>query len=272
VYKDDNLGLGARLQAGNPEQMRVGLDAFQGLLGRLNCKDEAEVKKLEQRSQDRQLAKWAQGRWGGVIFVPGGLLIQGDKFKNAEDNIPLPKNAAEMQTEICDLKADEKAAKALRNAARRERKDAKLKKTAGRNRRASFLEGNDELAEPTQLSGKSKQHRDRRQAAAESSLVGDVQNISSTDQKQKGTTVPKQKRKRQPEKANDITNHSEKAKSVLDAVQLPTPPSESEELLVSTETSRTSSRNVRHLIRGRNIRAKRMAFADAKMLDEVWET
>lgn len=81
AVKDNMLGLGASLKSKNVEHQRTGLDAFQGLLGRLNAKSEADVKKVEAKVENKKLAMFVQGRWGGMVFVPGGLLVQEDPKK-----------------------------------------------------------------------------------------------------------------------------------------------------------------------------------------------
>ena len=84
-FKDDNLGLGASLKSKDVEASRTGLDAFQGLLGRLNGKSEQEVEAVERKVEERKLAMFAQGKWGGMVFVSGGLLVQRDDFKVNEE-------------------------------------------------------------------------------------------------------------------------------------------------------------------------------------------
>lgn len=81
AVKDNTLGLGASLKSKNIEHQRTGLDAFQGLLGRLNAKSEEDVRKVEEKVENKKLAIFAQGRWGGMVFVPGGLLVQEDPKK-----------------------------------------------------------------------------------------------------------------------------------------------------------------------------------------------
>ena len=71
-FKDDTLGLGASLKSKDIEHSRTGLDAFQGLLGRLNGKSDTEVQEAEKKVEDRKLAMFAQGKFGGMVFVPGG--------------------------------------------------------------------------------------------------------------------------------------------------------------------------------------------------------
>ena len=75
VVKDDTLGLGARSKR-NPLEEPTGLDAFKGLLGRLNGKTDVELEAEQQKREDVRLAQYAATRWQTVRFVRGGLLAQ----------------------------------------------------------------------------------------------------------------------------------------------------------------------------------------------------
>lgn len=85
ALKDDNLGLGAKRGSGQGEGQCTGLDAFQGLLGRLNGKTEVDLKKEQKSRDDRKRDTYAQHQWGSVRFVSGGLLV-GDKTQNLADD------------------------------------------------------------------------------------------------------------------------------------------------------------------------------------------
>ncbi|KAF7845979.1 hypothetical protein BT93_L5724 [Corymbia citriodora subsp. variegata] len=144
AVKDDMLGLGASLKSKNLEHQRTGLDAFQGLLGRLNAKDDAELKKVEEKIENKKLFTFAQGRWGTMVFVPGGLLVQDDP-KKVET---IPETQSSVQNKIGDVdsantddsdvdaaissarrKEDETTEeRAQRKAAKRKRKDERAAK------------------------------------------------------------------------------------------------------------------------------------------------
>ncbi|KAI9791795.1 MAG: telomerase inhibitor [Candelina submexicana] len=81
AIKDDNLGVGA-LGSKQPEGECVGLDAFQGILGRLNGKSAGLLEKERQSRNNVKRLLSTQQRWGGVHFVKGGLLV-GDKIETA---------------------------------------------------------------------------------------------------------------------------------------------------------------------------------------------
>ena len=73
TIKDDTLGLGARL---GPNVPQPGLDAFQGLLGRLNGKTDTELENEQDTRDDIRRKSYAERRWGGLHFVSGGLLVR----------------------------------------------------------------------------------------------------------------------------------------------------------------------------------------------------
>ncbi|KAI9704415.1 MAG: telomerase inhibitor [Candelina mexicana] len=81
AIKDDNLGVGA-IGSKQPEGECVGLDAFQGILGRLNGKSDGLLEKERQSRSNVKRLLYTERRWGGMHFVKGGLLI-GDKIETA---------------------------------------------------------------------------------------------------------------------------------------------------------------------------------------------
>ncbi|KAL3477831.1 hypothetical protein BJX99DRAFT_225392 [Aspergillus californicus] len=75
IVKDDTLGLGARSK-GDPLGEPTGLDAFKGLLGRLNGKSDTELQADQRKRDDVKLARYAATKWQAVRFVSAGLLNQ----------------------------------------------------------------------------------------------------------------------------------------------------------------------------------------------------
>lgn len=81
TLKDDNLGLGAKLEAARDSSETTGLDEFQNLLGRLNGRSTTDlIKDRIQRSMLRSSA-YIDQRWGSLDFVSGGLLV-GDELRD----------------------------------------------------------------------------------------------------------------------------------------------------------------------------------------------
>lgn len=227
------------------------------------------MKKFEQRSEDRKLAMWTQGKWGGVVFVPGGLLVQGDQFKKVGSDANMFESPAEGQDVLSGTKAAEKAAKALRKAERRERREARARKKAqDKTTESKSAVGNGVVKEVNE-GAERKQSSYNEKRTTTSTVVLDIESAHSTDQKPKKRKRSKEKYKRQSDTAKIMVKSAREDKAVMETVQLPTPPSEGLELPIVAQTLQSRPRNGRHLLRGRNIQAKRMAFTDSKMLDEV---
>lgn len=238
-YKDDTLGLGATLKSRDAIHTRTGLDAFQGLLGRLNGKSDYELEKEIKKSENRKLAMWAQGRWGGVVFVPGGTLVQGDGFKKTEEEDTTRSGSEEVsESQNVEVAATERAERKEERRRRREKK--KLKKEAKSAPKDGLLNG------------------------------GALKNQSGAKLENLPDSKEEKKRKR---KDMTISDNGSIQAAALEAVKAEGPESSGVDLpahpVVKLKNAPTLPRNSRHIIRGRNIQAKKMAFSDLKMLDQV---
>jgi hypothetical protein len=204
------------------------------------------------------------------VFVSGGLLVQGDKYRKVGDGEGLPEDSVENAVEVCDRKAARKAAKASRKTARRARQEAKLKTKAQKTVTDSMCTiGDNEVMIPTDEATESKPRCDGHKSNPQDPVFVSTGNTLSKDQKEQEDKMVKKKNKRQPDGADHTFGTVEIGSMAVVAGQSPPPPSDSQRVPVSTNPNHVSSRNGRHIIRGRNIEAKRMAFADAKTLDEV---
>ncbi|KEF53830.1 uncharacterized protein A1O9_10232 [Exophiala aquamarina CBS 119918] len=264
LFKDNNLGLGAKHKSKDLEGQRTGLDAFQGLLGRLNGKSDQELQKEEKKVEDRKLEMYVKGRWGGMVFVKGGTLVgdrdfgTGDKIQETtdsqEDSSTPDKSTSEREDETTS--ADTHAEKKQRKEEKRQRKEARrLRREEKALRKAAR---------------KVKQQQD----GAPQSDSGDEDGKNNTDAEQ----VPFMGHKTSPAHAPDEPMSSSssgnedsqsstlKRKRSSSKIVVPLEPSKQK----SPPASTTPQRNGRHLLRGRNIQAKKMAFADMKGLDEIF--
>ena len=84
-YSEDNLGLGAGQRSNCYSTQCTGLDAFQGLLGRLNGKSEKDLEKEKKARDSLKATLYAENKWGGLRFVSGGFLV-GTRQEIFEDN------------------------------------------------------------------------------------------------------------------------------------------------------------------------------------------
>lgn len=219
AVKDDTLGLGASLKSRNVEHQRTGLDAFQGLLGRLNAKDEAALKAVEQKIENKKLAMFAQGRWGGMVFVPGGLLIQDDPKK-----------------EVVEEKSFEEELQTSSDDEVNEQREETVKLTKKEN----------ETPEERALrKAQKKQRKEERKIRKEAKRLKKLSKAS-------GTSTP----------ASDTADFTEQSTGTSTPAQIP-------EVNVTTVTQQRL-KNGRHILRGRNIQAKRLAFSDTRGLDQIF--
>ncbi|KAI2672480.1 hypothetical protein CBS147332_9329 [Penicillium roqueforti] len=159
TLKDDNLGLGARI---GRESEPTGLDAFKGLLGRLNGKSEVELKKDEQKRDDVRLARYAALKFPEVRFVRGGLLAQ---EKETEIPRPTPKDETAKRSksdkkERTKTKDDGTSSSESDAPARKSKSKSKSKKSRSRDE----TDGNESSSE-----SKKKKKSKKRKADSEQS-------------------------------------------------------------------------------------------------------
>lgn len=138
TLKDDTLGLGARPGRdllGEP----TGLDAFKGLLGRLNGKSDAELEADQQRRDDIKMAQYTATKWQTVRFISGGLLAQEkpsalDADKSSNDKSAADELEREGKPDLQEKKKKKKSrrcetAEGLSKSEKRAKKDKKRKQT-----------------------------------------------------------------------------------------------------------------------------------------------
>jgi hypothetical protein len=264
--RDDNLGLGATLNPADPEHNRVGIDAFQSLLGRLNGKDESETERLEQRIEDRRLASWTQGRWGGVLFISGGLLVQEDKIHNSKEKSTEPRHhhdPPEKRLETLEDKTARRRASKRKSKFRRqqERQLSKLtKKRAGSNPTGAIPDSGEILT-----TTRSKEFANK--PACDGSEAQDPDVISIEEDKQASNSSGS--RPNHNKKGRSQTHQKKPTPSLASPNRNNNPKETPDTIQPAPHNPRNNDR--RHLLRARNIQAKRTAFsaANARLLDEI---
>jgi Pin2-interacting protein X1 len=285
IFKDDTLGLGAKLKSSDYEGKKTGMDAFVGLLGRLNAKDEKEVEEVERREDQKKLERYAVGRWGGMVFVPGGVLVGGEQFgtkkaareaeerKRAEAEAEVENGAVDDQGEGGSEKARLKAEKRQRKEARRVRREEKAAKKAAKVARGS--------KDSSKHSSRAASHDGSDSSSEEE--VNEASRSTSCSKKDKSssrpsTSAPTPLDSEEEEVSSKAKSKSKSKKRKLDSNTTsapPTPPATPASpapIITSTTGPRPAAlpRTGRALLRGRNIEAKRRAFADAKSLDGIF--
>ncbi|KAK2788930.1 telomerase inhibitor [Onygenales sp. PD_12] len=248
ILKDDTLGLGAR--ARNSDEP-TGLDAFQGLLGRLNGKSDAELQQEQKKKDDIRLAKFVANRWKTMRFVSGGLLVH-EKLQKLADAKPVQLSESSQQEKPekpekskKERKKEKRKAKAEDDAEQSEKSSKKEKKKKKKRSRddSETSKGEDSgstrdgtPAEDTKSEKKSKKSKKRKQKEIESNET-EQGNNSSTES---GSPAPEIKPKAVAPKPDSV---------------------------LKVREHRPLGRQ---FTRGRYIQQKKMAIMDAKSLNEIF--
>ncbi|KAJ5674855.1 Protein pxr1 [Penicillium maclennaniae] len=169
TLKDDNLGLGARAgREGEP----TGLDAFKGLLGRLNGKSEGELKQDERKREDVKLARYVAMKFPEVRFVRGGLLVQ-EKLealpKKAE-----AKSVENATSEEADSSSSDSSALIRKSSNSKSTSNSKTTSKSKSKSKSSKKYHSEEEADDSSESKKKKKSR-KRKAEADDETMGEQQ-------------------------------------------------------------------------------------------------
>ncbi|KAL4781150.1 hypothetical protein BJX76DRAFT_336022 [Aspergillus varians] len=231
VMKDDTLGLGARSKR-DPLNEPTGLDAFKGLLGRLNGKSDAELQAHQRKRDDVKLARYAATKWQAVRFISGGLLTQekDDRLSKEAQN-PLA-DAQEASHHISEKRPKESANDKTRTIDQSEVSEScerQAKKAKDRNRKEK-MEKKDKAEKKGKKGKQEKKGREKKRKRAE-------QLEASEDSSS-----------REPSSERDAhTSNQQDQPSVKER----RPPG-------------------RQMLRGRHIAQKRRAVMDEKSLNEIF--
>jgi Pin2-interacting protein X1 len=229
TIKDDNLGLGARLgREGQP----TGLDAFKGLLGRLNGKSDEELHREQRKRDDVQLARYVSLKFQEVRFVRGGLLTQ-EKLQRLPNSTPKEDQAN---------KKSETAASDNDSAENTESATDKSSKSKSKSKSKSSKKS-------------SKKSRSQSDEADGSSSASDK----------------KKKKKSKKRKADEDDDESETTAKRRAANPDGKPSGESQPPVPTVQAPVLGERRPigRQVFRGRHIAQKKRALMDDKLLNEV---
>jgi hypothetical protein len=191
---------------------------------------------------------WAQRRWGGVTFVPGGMLDQGDGYKKSDEKLerdPKPQATSRNQNDVLESndKGGHKAEKKKKQKEKRRKSEANSAVVEAAPASAfpfpSLKETGPQAVPPGLTLSTEKTLSNKKQKRERLSL--------STDDNPRATMPRKQ------EEGSNIASSSQALTQTLSVAK----------------TGAVLARTGRHVIRGRNIEAKKLAFSDTKMLDQV---
>lgn len=236
IVKDDTLGLGARSKR-DPLDEPTGLDAFKGLLGRLNGKSDVELQADQRKRDDVKLARYAANKWQAVRFISGGLLAQekdneSSSISKESQNLP-----AEAQVE--------------------ERKETIS--TSGDH--VNECENNKAHAVGQSEDSKSRERK----------YKNNKDKKPGKEKKEKGDKRAKKEKKERKRKRADNQEGTDSSSSQEQSFEVDASASNQQNQPSSAAGPPVKARRPlgRHMIRGRHIAQKKKALMDEKSLNEV---
>ncbi|KAL4933597.1 telomerase inhibitor/ribosome biogenesis protein PXR1 [Aspergillus undulatus] len=151
TVKDDTLGLGARSKR-DPLDEPTGLDAFKGLLGRLNGRSDAELQADQRKRDDVKLARYAATKWQAVRFISGGLLAQEKDDSREAQSLPASKQSkhpsvseAKVAKDTSSTDSDQSESSKTREGRDRKHKKDKKEKKEKKEKKRKRAEQQEEL-------------------------------------------------------------------------------------------------------------------------------
>ncbi|KAI9757101.1 MAG: inositol polyphosphate 5-phosphatase [Chaenotheca gracillima] len=295
TLKDDNLGLGAKRGSGVADGECVGLDAFQGLLGRLNGKSDDVLQKEQDSRNDLRREMFVEKRWGQMRFVKAGLLV-GDKVYGLEDpnleRVKEEEKARGEKTESGDeisTERDEKRSKKEKRSAKKSKVELDGDSQIKSSTTTSSVDGDGGRSKERRKESKKRKHKHSDDLPE--TIAAPAQNTLETKESAESLTDPKEARRRrklerrETREARRLRKEQKRNKSSAskDAVD------EDPQIGVSKDVSSTTSdadttqpttpqaaasansfSGGRHAVRQRYIMQKKMAVADSRAMNEIF--
>ena len=269
--KDDTLGIGAKSGVNLPP---TGLDAFQGLLGRLNGKKDDELEKEQKSRDDLRRAVYTENRWGTLRFVSGGFLV-GDRIEEAGGNatarLPNAGRVEQAAPSKTDVSANE-VTKALSDPVMEEANVKSRSKKKKRKQSETADQASEEAVKhqvPTFNNSPDTEERRAKEVTNTQSRgsVGSEEKIKRRAEKAQRKLVRQvrreEKRLRRPEWATEEKD--------LGVAELEAQDHARQAQSIQSTASPTQHTNQRHNVRSRYVQQKKMALMNPKALNEVNE-
>ncbi|RAO74342.1 uncharacterized protein BHQ10_010354 [Talaromyces amestolkiae] len=266
TLKDDTLGLGARAPTLGNDKVAA-IDAFQGLLGRLNGKSDVQLEQEQRKRDDTRLAVYASQKWQAVTFISGGFLVQ-----EKPDDALKPKTIKERgspndvivadQTssdESGDNSADADSA-LIENEGSILQSEKASKDTDEKDIKEKRKKKNETEAKKDQSNKKVKKKKVEKERREKKEKREKREKKREKEEKKKGKKGSSKKRRRTEK---DVESESSDSSSSDEEVNKKT----IQQDIISSQAPRP---NWRHAIRGRHIQQKRMAIMDERSLGEIF--
>ncbi|KAL8406340.1 hypothetical protein RB596_004984 [Gaeumannomyces avenae] len=277
ALKDDNLGLGAKINRGDE---CTGLNAFKEMLARLNGKSEAAIEQDKKAKEDHMRSVYIERKFGTVRFVRGGFLV-GDKMeestkiankdgasKKSEDSAAassaegvveakVKKEKKSKKRKADDAEVDARSKEERRSDRKKRRKEAS--ETGGGDNRTPETENDASSTESKSRSKKEKEKKEKRKLKEEGAAAAEKDSVDNKSGKRKDKTKEKKK-------TRDSEGNVDEEPSRESTAAPPTGASTPTGSGTSTPVSQVSAR---FLSRRRFIAQKRMALNDPQALNQV---
>ena len=272
--KDDNLGLGAKLETAHASSETTGLDVFQDLLGRLNGRTATSVEKDRLHQSNLRCSAYIDQRWGHLRFVSGGFLIGAESRGLVKDGKETPNNSHQTPNN-CSEKGTQPEAKSLQDV---RSESLKRRKHQGRKILGDMNKTSKEVdwsAVGAQSSGIPLATPERESYKLPKDIINEVKMDKARRHTERAERKLKRQRKRDARDSLEVREHS---------FNLPRPgvspfpdPNSAGVALVShpfreTKTSTEVTQGLgagRLAVRQRYIHHKKMCMMDNKALNEV---
>ncbi|EME80073.1 uncharacterized protein MYCFIDRAFT_216091 [Pseudocercospora fijiensis CIRAD86] len=285
MLREDNLGLGAKIAGQNADTF--GLSMFSGLLGRLNGKDEATLKKQEHSIRDAELRMYGDRKFGFMNFVSGGLLV-GDKIEPPKstkiEHIKPHVVAVKVETDKKSKKrkADEEETEGEENHKKRvksEKRSAKEKssKSKANPRSIEELSASDMPVEKLDDSSSSESSEegqakyDKKQRKAQRKAEKEAKRSEPKASHDEKSRLKEEKRARKEERRKrKEEKRRQRAEKEASSAKTSRPTSAVKSEAEPSGASRPTFMGGRQALRQRYIMQKRMASANASALKEIF--
>ncbi|EEA25864.1 telomerase inhibitor [Talaromyces marneffei ATCC 18224] len=255
TLKDDTLGLGARAPTLGNDNVAA-IDAFQGLLGRLNGKSDVQLEQEQRKRDDTRLAVYASQKWQAVTFISGGFLVQ-EKPDDALRSKSKKKHDSPNDAIVADKTSSDES---------RDESADEIPPQIGDKASVSKTEKASKDAEAKGMKEKRKRKKEKSDKKAK-------KNKEENEKKEKKDKKEKKGKKEKKKEKKDSSRKRRRAEKDVE--------SESSDSFSSDEADNKSSQqdtarsqaprpNWRHAIRGRHIQQKRMAIMDERSLGEIF--
>lgn len=264
TLKDDTLGLGAHAPTLGNDNVAA-IDAFQGLLGRLNGKSDVQLEQEQRKRDDTRLAVYASQKWQAVTFISGGFLVQ-----EKPDDALKPKTIKECGSPKDEIVADQTSSDGSGNHSA----DADSAPIEDKHSIPQTGTSSKDTEEKS-IKEKRKKKKEREAKKDQSNRKAKKNKVEKERTEKKEKKEKREKREKEEKKKGKKTSTKKRRRAEKDAESESSDSSSSGEAInkktnqqdiISSQAPRP---NWRHAIRGRHIQQKRMAIMDERSLSEV---